>query len=507
MNKIKNCTAWLFLAISYFILFMFIYKHGIYMLDSDMSSELVLAKQLAEENALISSDWWYSTELRVINTQLVFMPLFKTFHDWELIRAVGSAVLLAIYLFSYYVLIASLGCGKCFAVSAGFLIMPCSMVYVVYVLFGVYYIPHICFSFVLLGLILFCDAVAGKKKIFLALLLCIISFAAGLGGLRQILIFSIPVILASIAMIAKPMLKNNKPDAHTVSFVVCSLLSFVFTVLGYLVNANILANIFSFTSFGGINFVFPDAGRMELVLHEWIRDFGYTEGDIFSGRLVYNTGCLCLIILIPVSVRDILKKDKYSHAQRLLALYFVFAALVYSAFIICSDFEHSGRYSLPIAVFALPVITIWFSSLDFGKMTVKVMCAMFISLMLVCSLGKYRNMLQNDNTAELRHINEMLCSEGYTEGYATFWNGNIMTELSNGEIEMWVLNHSLNGLDDIYHWLQDKEHGIYQPESPYFLLIDNSELDRSDFIRNLDAKNRIYTGDHYIVYTFNELQD
>jgi len=116
-------------------------------------------------------------------------------------------------------------------------------------------------------------------------------------------------------------------------------------------------------------------------------------------------------------------------------------------------------------------------------------------------------MLQNDNTAELRHINEMLCSEGYTEGFATFWNGNIMTELSNGEIEMWVLNHSLNGFDDVYHWLQDKEHGIYQPASPYFLLIDNSELDRSDFIRNLDAKNRIYTGDHYIVYTFNELQD
>ena len=42
------------------------------LLDSDMSSEMVLAQLLAKENAALSTHWYYSTELRVLNTQLLY---------------------------------------------------------------------------------------------------------------------------------------------------------------------------------------------------------------------------------------------------------------------------------------------------------------------------------------------------------------------------------------------------------------------------------------------------
>lgn len=48
-------------------------------LDADMASEQLLANLLAQEGGVMSTNWYYSTELRVLNTQLVMVPLFRLF--------------------------------------------------------------------------------------------------------------------------------------------------------------------------------------------------------------------------------------------------------------------------------------------------------------------------------------------------------------------------------------------------------------------------------------------
>ena len=80
------------------------YKTAGNLLDSDASSELVLARLLADTNQILSRDWFYSTELRVLNTQLIYMPLFKIFSDWKLVRFFGALLLQAILVLSYYFL-------------------------------------------------------------------------------------------------------------------------------------------------------------------------------------------------------------------------------------------------------------------------------------------------------------------------------------------------------------------------------------------------------------------
>ena len=54
---------------------------------------------------------------------------------------------------------------------------------------------------------------------------------------------------------------------------------------------------------------------------------------------------------------------------------------------------------------------------------------------------------------------------GYTEGYATFWNGNAMTELTNGKLDVWTLQ----SLDEDYvpNWLQRKDHLTTDPQHPF----------------------------------------
>lgn len=69
-------------------------------LDGDASSELVLAHHLAETGQILSTDWYYSTELRVLNTQLVYAPLFRIFSDWHMVRFVGALIMQALLVLS-----------------------------------------------------------------------------------------------------------------------------------------------------------------------------------------------------------------------------------------------------------------------------------------------------------------------------------------------------------------------------------------------------------------------
>ena len=89
--------------------------YGAY-LDSDMASELALASHLAEEGKLISGTWVYSTEVRVLSTQLIFTPLMALFpHDWRLVRTLGCLILQGILAASAYFCGRALGADKKFS--------------------------------------------------------------------------------------------------------------------------------------------------------------------------------------------------------------------------------------------------------------------------------------------------------------------------------------------------------------------------------------------------------
>ena len=49
-------------------------------LDSDMAAEMIFSKLLAEEGKWLATEsWYYSTEFRVLYTQILMEPLFYCF--------------------------------------------------------------------------------------------------------------------------------------------------------------------------------------------------------------------------------------------------------------------------------------------------------------------------------------------------------------------------------------------------------------------------------------------
>ena len=158
------------------------WQYGAQWLDSDDSAEMILAELLSREGGILSKNWYYSTELRVLNTQLVMAPLFCLFSDWRVVRSVGTGILLVILLSSYLFLCRSVGLGKSLIYLAPLIVWPFSWVYLDFVLYGLYYIPHLAIIFISLGLCLN----TSSKQTLRTLALTVLSFVAGLGGIRMV---------------------------------------------------------------------------------------------------------------------------------------------------------------------------------------------------------------------------------------------------------------------------------------------------------------------------------
>ena len=74
-------------------------------IQADMSSELVLSKILSEQKRIMTTDWFYSTELKVLHNTLVFTPLFWITDNWHIIRIVSIIVLNIICSWAFIILL------------------------------------------------------------------------------------------------------------------------------------------------------------------------------------------------------------------------------------------------------------------------------------------------------------------------------------------------------------------------------------------------------------------
>ena len=84
---------YLLLGGAFLLLLVFLWFRMDHLLNSDISTQLLLSKFLRDEHALLSKNWFYATELHVLGYNLVFEPLFFLSSNWKLVRFVGQTEL------------------------------------------------------------------------------------------------------------------------------------------------------------------------------------------------------------------------------------------------------------------------------------------------------------------------------------------------------------------------------------------------------------------------------
>ena len=474
-------------------------------LNADEASEMVLAKLLADEGSILSKNWYYSTELRVLNTNLIYALFFRLTDDWLSVRVFSTVTmivfLLAAYFFMTWAWRIRLRYAALFSLM---LVIPFSVSYHAIVLRGAYYLPHITITFFTIGLAgLFVRQKRGGA-IAAAAASAVLAALAGMGGPRQILVLYLPLLAA--AAVGCVLNREGEQKRH----LLFAALSFGGSVIGYAVNVLLLSRIYTFKDWE-IGFTAFRFSRLEQLICGIINVFGYTEGKVFSFALVKNfiAGVWVLLTLFLI-VHAVKNRKTVARGYVMLALFTAAAYLIFSLLYLFTDMLYADRYWLPLTVMSFPLAAAFVSEYGQKLRLLRLSAAAFVALCCLRGMAYYYRQWGDDQTKDLRQLAAVAVDEGYTAGYASFWRANVMIELSNGRIDMydWCDSGSeedLWGIPDVdqtYSWLQAKSHDTERPSGKVFLLMTRTEARKNHWRSNLHDEDLLFSSKFYVAYGY-----
>ena len=168
------------------------------------------------------------------------------------------------------------------------------------------------------------------------------------------------------------------------------------------------------------------------------------------------------------------------------------------------------NYLIPATMCGFITLMIYFQDINYQSL----LSRMIPVALLVVLLGSYyisphTNVVFSDSKGKLNRAVEWLVDNDYNNGYATYWNGNISTELSDGDLEIWVINEIGNnkGGDDLvlYGWMQKKEHLSVNPEGEVFVLLSKDEYAQNP--KYAKEENIVYNENGYYIFGYKSADD
>ena len=482
------------------------YANGMNLVNSDDAGEMILAKLLSEGNGIATREWVYSSELRVINTQLIRAFLFRFTDSWTAVHVIGNLVLYAWLLLSYAFFMRQLtGTLKWFWYTAPFLLIPFSQT-AFYVIGRMgYYIPHIALSFLILGLWGYLYREEKYRKAAWAILL-LLSFGACLGGLRQLMVTFIPAWAAFFCLMLRRFPKTESLKAFFVEN--CYIwASTAAGILGYLINAFVLSEIFVFDTYSKVHLALPDMNRIQNTWIRFLDAFGYLEAEVretnlFSADGIFfmlNLGFMVLVLLI---VGILWKQKSRLKLSSEFLLWFSIWGLVFQLFLfLFTDTSIQSRYFILNILMFVPLLAVFCIETDYSAGIRKGFLVAAAVLISVLGIREYSLCLQDrGNEARMTAV-RYLEDQGYTFGYGSFWNCNVVEELTEGEIEMVPFTGGRGEQYSLYPWLTKMDNlFLDEPVSPAFLLLHYNELNR--YAELIQGKEPVYQDDSYQIYLY-----
>ena len=179
MNKLANIRSrlrirdfhglvprlWLLFGIFWNVWFQVV--KGQILLDSDMSSEMVLSDILNKEHSFfgITTSWIYSSELTVLNMEWFYrlgLTLFP--NNWHMARTFSMALAIVLLVFAVWLVFYSINKPELGIWAAAFVIFPGGAWYFWLALYGGYYLTFIYITLFTFALIMLSANKTGFKR-------------------------------------------------------------------------------------------------------------------------------------------------------------------------------------------------------------------------------------------------------------------------------------------------------------------------------------------------------
>lgn len=454
---ISKIGPYIILGISFLlVVFLNIFCHD-HWLDSDMAAEMMFSELLAEEGRLFATpDWYYSTEFRLLYTHWIMGPLFRICGNWHVIRVITNIVSYVLMLGAYYYCMKPLNVRKGLVIStSSILLLPFSETMMTHMVMGNTYMFHVIIVFWFFGLYLRL-AQGNRGKLFTVelVLYVVLTLICGVSGVRYLLALQCPLVLAAFVYLLKSESfktfrqnlneKNfiiefrNLWKSFTMKYLLYAVLGAVGSVAGYGINVLYVSKNYVFQTYDTTNFIAVYQGvffeRLQNALGSLLMLFGYIpDRSVISLRGVVT---LAAFVMIAVLAFVCVKSYKETFGQRQFVSLFLVVSFVLNVFVfVFTTSTMVPRYYLTIFVFVLPLLCFYLEQeeLYFDKAVVTLILTGCVLLATGKTVLSYVTV---DKNAEKRVVAEFLQKNGYEFGYATYWNANIITELTDGQVEV-----------------------------------------------------------------------
>ena len=387
---ITMLIAWGIAAVWYLADVLYIWFNGNNVMNSDLAAELILAKELNREGTLLSANWYYSSELRVLNTQLAYKLGFALFPDhWHAARTVAVAVLLLAMILVAVYFARAISYPLAGPILSVVLLAPYSKWYGWNVVFNSYYVPHIVLTLLALSLFLRTLQTRSGKRIVCIVLSVALAFAGGLGGVRQLMICYSPLLLAAVVYLLN--FREEKVSRHRLRIFCFSLFLFAAACAGYLINTDVLCRYYTFELQGTKMWGDSSLYNVFTCLSQLIGLFGWrSEVTIVSLEGIGNVLSLLLVVLLLYGAVRCVRERNLSEIERLAVLFSLSAfAVLLAVYGFSKDMYNESYWSLflPDAFIGL-LLCLKHESANWRKYIVTFFC---LGTLLINSILTYRD--------------------------------------------------------------------------------------------------------------------
>ena len=501
------------------------------LMNSDVSSEFILANLLNKEGGILSRNWYYSTELRVIHTQLVYKIALRLFpNNWDAARIFSVAVFMTIIAIGALYLIWSAKLNRKTLWWAALLMFPFGKWYIYGIVEDSVYIPYVSVALFACAMLLHIIRPGTKKmtKVLLITASALLAFFSGLAGFRLLEILYAPIVLAVFAMgLLQWLRKEKQTDSYSIKqlmqdnprltfLFLISLILAIVALAGVVINVKVLAYIYSFRNYSGTTWKDFSISGIINCLEQLFVIFGWQTGSYLAGpaSIVNFLVAVFIPILIVAIIKTVNHYADLSLCEQFL-IAFTMALLTINLLVLSSSTQTSyALYWLPLVPWLLLLLWIAISHEEISSIQKKRQTTALLVYFLICSAASMRSPYIGSeflggalDSRSVQPTIDWLDSSGYTQGFASFWNCNITTALSSGRIEMWCTG-DFNTLWSGSDWLENKKHFTQKPEGRFFIILNENESgtggrDPSDTkLQNLigneqymvheDAENKVY---------------
>ena len=513
-----------------------------HILDADASNVLVLSNFLSQQNAIVSTGWRYYTEIHVFNMPLVYSFFFHIFKSWQLVRFFGTVTLQAMLVLSYWWLCRQAKISRnAFFYSATVLLLPASVTYARIVLLHGHYAFHISLAFLIIGLILKLATNRPKKNMMNGLLMAVFALlcvVTGMNGMRMLYISLAPAFFitaylyfrsAGFHKIAiseqktfkegfKGLVHSARETAEGRAFLF-TILGSGFNAFGIATNIFVLRKFFGFSTYYSLQTISPSADALSEQINDLMNLFGYRNGaKVFSLEGICSLlAVLGIFLAIGFSLWYFFKKSgNEPYSKRFVATIF-FGALIIESLVFLITGNYFIHYYTPVYVLIVLLIAVLLD--EFPKRSIRMprICAAVMLFAFVLSGAVTTNFLVNkpegyatryeglsysniNQVDQIKPAASYLADHGYTYGYAYYWDSSIVTELTDGKVEICAI---VEPPDITYSFANTKKAfwDINYHQGKTFLLLEKDDTSWQEY-PILEGGTQIYADDYYKIIEY-----